>query len=345
MVQAAFNPYAGVPAQQPSLPAAPQQPASSPEEAEQRKAGWMQFFDQIDNDPNIRNTLIQFGAQMMQPIAPGDSSAAALSRGVANSMSYLNNLRAGQAQGELEAAKTMADIEATRTGARKTAAEAEVVKPKAEAAINLNISQAENLKQATESSKAKLPGEVAKTEAETQAIKSGILNDQLKLQLQGRGLDIQEFSATADLWSKIEAAEATDQEIAQGWRKLSLMAEELEQQYAVGKLPAADIQKLEWYAANVTGGDKKKAAEMMVREDISKALAGNIAATEDDIAQSISDNALQASGFTEPPPIPEGMEAAAVKKYGQGTTVQPQSDGTFAVIKDGKVVDTIRLKQ
>lgn len=57
-----------------------QSPPKSPEELEQRKAGWQAFMQHIQTDPVARQTLLMVGATMMQDPHPGESGAGVLGR-------------------------------------------------------------------------------------------------------------------------------------------------------------------------------------------------------------------------------------------------------------------------
>jgi len=50
-------------------------PAASAAEVEQRKAGWLAALDKVQNDPNLARALGMFGASMLQPKSPGQTTA------------------------------------------------------------------------------------------------------------------------------------------------------------------------------------------------------------------------------------------------------------------------------
>lgn len=352
MVDVAYNPFGGVQTQQPTIQPAPQQPAATQEEAEERKGKWLQFFDQIDQDPNLRSTLISFGAQLLQPTTPGDTSAAALARGLNNSVSYLNNLRAGQQQGALDIEAKQAEIEATRAAARKTSEEADVVKPKASAAVQLNISQARNLDQSTRRSAETLEGDKELTQAQIDQIASQIKNEKLRNMFKDRELDLQEIQTLTNLWKTIDTSQQKDEDQALAAKQLMLQeqeielkAKQLETEAKAGKLPAAVVQELEWYAQNITGGDKAKAAEMMVRADLAKALAGNPAASDSKYSDSILRNAINVSGFQPQEPLPVGLRDEVNKRFGEQATIRSKGNNQYDVILNGEIVSTVTVKE
>lgn len=48
-------------------------PAASPQDALKRKSGWMKIMEAFQTNPNLQRSLMLVGAQMMQPIQPGQS--------------------------------------------------------------------------------------------------------------------------------------------------------------------------------------------------------------------------------------------------------------------------------
>lgn len=52
-------------------------PAATPAEAETRKAGWMKIYEKFNSNPNLQRALALVGAQLAQPIGPGQTTAGA----------------------------------------------------------------------------------------------------------------------------------------------------------------------------------------------------------------------------------------------------------------------------
>lgn len=57
-------------------------PPTTPQELEQRKSGWMNFIDKIQNDPAIRQSILMGASQLMKGPGMGQTSAGALGQAI-----------------------------------------------------------------------------------------------------------------------------------------------------------------------------------------------------------------------------------------------------------------------
>lgn len=64
-------------------------PAATPEAVEERRALWTQFVDGFKNSPNLPALLVHFGAQMTQPLAPGQTPVGQFAASAQGSLDYL----------------------------------------------------------------------------------------------------------------------------------------------------------------------------------------------------------------------------------------------------------------
>src|SRR4051812_43179716 len=75
-------------------------PPASPQDLENRKTGWAQVYDKLQNDPHLRRALLTFGASMVQPIGAGESPLGNVGKAVAGgSATYQASQQAERQQG------------------------------------------------------------------------------------------------------------------------------------------------------------------------------------------------------------------------------------------------------
>ncbi len=70
------------------------QPPASPEELQQRAGGWMQFFERLRTDPPLTQAFMTLGAQMLQPIQPGQTAGGVAANALQQSINVLGARRA-----------------------------------------------------------------------------------------------------------------------------------------------------------------------------------------------------------------------------------------------------------
>lgn len=338
---AEFNPFANSPAPAPALPQAPAStPPASPEELEARKSKWRMMFDAIDNDPNVRNALISFGAQMLQPIQANDTFGASLGRAVNNSIGYLQATRQAGMQQQSEAEKSQAEIELTRAQAQKAREEAETTRPRAESAVALNTAQAANLDQATASSALKTPAELA-------VLRSQSLQNIASAQAAGMNADTARMNAQTNAfdsrWRNLVAQGSLDLDE----RKLKHEAEKLAKEYEIAQkqleqggsyTPSADMQMLSHYIA-LNGGDVEKGTEQFVQVELAQARASAITSADAGISRDTGQNLLESAGFPrQAQQKREAIEFAKANGYPKADDAVVNSDGTITIYQSGKPV-------
>lgn len=337
---AEFNPFGNPAPQAAPMPQAPAStPPASPEELEARKSKWRQMFDMIDQDPNVRNALIGFGAQMLQPIQANDTFGASLGRAVNNSIGYLQATRQAGAQQQVEGQKSQADIELTRAQAQKTGAEAETVKPKADAAVRLNTAQADNLDQATTESALKTP-------AELEVLRSQSLQNIASANAAGANAETARMNAQTNAfdsnWRNLVAQDSLDLDE----RKLKLEAEKLAKDYEIAQKqltqgtgsPSADMQMLSHYIA-LNGGDVQKGTEQFVQVELAQARASAITSADAGVSRDTGQNLLESAGFPgQAQQTREAISFAQTNGYPKADDAVVNSDGSITVYQAGKPV-------
>lgn len=346
---AAFNPYANpapAQAQQPTPP--PATPPASPEELEQRKSKWRQMFDTIDNDPNVRNALISFGAQMLQPIQANDSFGASLGRSVNNSIGYLQATRQAGAKTQQENENQRIDNEYKQAQTQKTQQEADVVKPKADAAVSLNQAQAGNLNQATEKSILLTPAELDKlrTESVQNLASANAVTKNADSAAQNAATN-----AFDSQWRKMVGMEGLEIEKD----KYDLEVDKLAKNYEIekakiaanpGYTPSADIQMLDHYI-RLNGGDVNKGTEQFVQVELANRRAGAITTADAGVNASTSQNLMASAGFPGQANAVANAIATAKAAGAKGNlTGQVNQDGSVSIFDDsGNLVGTVSEEQ
>lgn len=63
-------------------------PPKTPEELERRKAGWSSFLERVKNDPHLLDMMFMMGAQLMQPVQPGQTAAGHISGAMMQGAQY-----------------------------------------------------------------------------------------------------------------------------------------------------------------------------------------------------------------------------------------------------------------
>ena len=94
----ATAPQGGQPVQQPQLAQGLQQappgvaPPQTPQQQSQRKVGWQQALQNIQNDPDMLMTLLTIGGAMMGNVPPGQSAGQHAAGAVGQGLTYQGNL-------------------------------------------------------------------------------------------------------------------------------------------------------------------------------------------------------------------------------------------------------------
>lgn len=92
-------------------------PPQTVEEAAQGKQGWLDFLQKARTDPDVQNAMLNFGAQMMQPIVPGKQTLGGqFGQALMGSMAALQKSRSGK---EAKAMKERKQTEAEKAGTSK----------------------------------------------------------------------------------------------------------------------------------------------------------------------------------------------------------------------------------
>lgn len=154
-------------------------PPKTPEEAQSRKTGWMQFIDGVKDNPQQMAMLLHLGTNLMQPTQPGQTHLGHFGMAVQDSQNYLQSLRAA----ELKAKETEADI-----GLKKAQTVTEGGKPAVQAATvdqigsetGKNRAQTDTINQERAPMILKLKGEVDKmlTDGQLDKAKARLLSAQ-----------------------------------------------------------------------------------------------------------------------------------------------------------------------
>lgn len=55
-------------------------PASTPQEVEERRNGWLKIWEKFQSNPNLQRALMLVGAQLTQPIQPGQTTSGAIAQ-------------------------------------------------------------------------------------------------------------------------------------------------------------------------------------------------------------------------------------------------------------------------
>src|SRR5688572_1420722 len=55
-------------------------PAKTPQEIEQRRSGWMKVWENFQTNPNLQRAMMLVGAQLAQPIQPGQTTSGAIAQ-------------------------------------------------------------------------------------------------------------------------------------------------------------------------------------------------------------------------------------------------------------------------
>ena len=104
-------------------PPAQQTPPSTPQELEQRKAGWQGFIDRLQNDPAMRTAAFMTAAQLMRGPDVGESVAGGIGRALqlgtlAHSFMSNNQARQQMEQQKLEEQRRMNEANIAQTQAQ-----------------------------------------------------------------------------------------------------------------------------------------------------------------------------------------------------------------------------------
>lgn len=346
---AAIAPQQGVATAQPQAAPAvaqPQQsPPQSPEELEQRKGAWAGYFEKLKQDPDVRNALMQFGTQMLAGEQRGQSTASLLANSVQNSMGYLQRSRqeaearkvAATDKG-LEQDKLRADTDGVRATTGKVGAETAQVAPKAEATIDLQGAQAGNQDASAAETTATTPGKVSKLSAEAQKIVS-------EVGVQQQNADSSTLNAETNMYN-VQLDNLVDQaKLVQTDRELDLKADQIQKVYEAAMLKGGassgspDMQMLSHFINNLHGGDIAAGTKAWYKQKVTLARAGAITTADTGINASTSENIQDSAGFSNPA-TPQ-ITAAVKAKYGESATTQATGNGTFNVLVNGTVVDTV----
>ena len=114
------------------------------------------FLDRIRNDPIMMQSLLRFGAGLMQPIQPNQSAFGVAGNALADSLDFFNQRKAFEAQSvredrELGLAEERVGIEQQRADTAQTAAEGQLAQSQAELAENQRqFKEEEGLREARE---------------------------------------------------------------------------------------------------------------------------------------------------------------------------------------------------
>lgn len=146
-------------------------PAASPEEKIERRGLWEQIAQKIKSDPNLQNSMLFMGAQMMQPIAPGQSGAGHLGQALATGASaykmgeysqYQQQQQGAEsARKERESAASVAASEATTARVRQTTGQEAELHP-----LNLDKTRLDLSKARTAEEVAKIERDLVKRKAD-----------------------------------------------------------------------------------------------------------------------------------------------------------------------------------
>ncbi len=77
-------------------------PPQTPEERDRRKSGWQALAQKIQSDPNLQALMLRMGTAMMQPKAPGQSTAGHIGQALQSGVDYAVQAREMRRKGELE---------------------------------------------------------------------------------------------------------------------------------------------------------------------------------------------------------------------------------------------------
>jgi len=146
-------------------------PAQSPEELVERRGMWEQIAQKIQSDPNLQNAMLFMGAQLMQPVGPGQSPAGHVGQALATGASAYKMGEFSQYQQQMqgqEAARkereSQANIAATQAGTKRTE---QTTSQEAELhPLNLEKTQLALSKARTEEEVSKIERDLARRRAE-----------------------------------------------------------------------------------------------------------------------------------------------------------------------------------
>ena len=197
-----------------------ERPATSPEEIEQRKAGWQQVL----SNPNFIRALGFMGAQLMQPVQPGQTRMGHFGAAAATGMTVMQMGEYAQYEQDLAAKKEAraqkeSDVNIEGTRARTETERAQLPGVKARSDVDVGSAQAKIAKAKTESDKAKFDLEKATKVEEVDAIERDLAKRKLNIQK-----EIPDASLRAAALAEVDAAGLTVQEARQRIATLAAQA-------------------------------------------------------------------------------------------------------------------------
>jgi len=357
---AALAPQQPQAVQAPAPQAQPQAvPPASPQALAQRKSGFRDFFAALKQDPNVQNALIQFGTGVLAGPKRGQSEGSLLANNLQNSLSSLQQSRNDDITRKQAAedrrlateqkAATTAGVQAT-TG--KTVAETGQVATNAQSTRALQAAQAEGQLAGAADTSAQTAGKVAERAAETGATAAGVGVSQQNANTNTTNAET--LRLQLDATTKLNNDELTFK-----YAKLT-SAENIafRNAKASGSLPSSDIQGINNELAilgvtreQATPEQIKKATRAFRRFAIGIAIGGNLGLASfsgtPEAAGSFVSNVNQALGLTEPIPVElpsQAMQDFVKTTFGADATLEQASPGTFNIIVDSKVVDTVTAR-
>ena len=160
-------------------------PATTPDELENRKQGWLQVFD----NPNFRRALGFMGAQLMQPVQPGQTGLGHLGQAMGTGMVAFQQGEYAQYEQKLKAAEEArktaesgARIKASEAGTALDTARLPGVRAESDVAAGtagdrIKAAKATREKAEQDLAKARTENEVAQVEAELKKRKAAIVKE------------------------------------------------------------------------------------------------------------------------------------------------------------------------
>lgn len=156
---------------QPAMPdvEAAHVPVNTPQDLEKRKAGWMELVNRFQSNPNLQRAMMLVGANMMQPLQPGQTAGGALANSAVVGM---NAYQQGQ---QADLAQKMALRKEGREDVRL-----DFEAQRLEEAKRTGASQREAAGVATDTARERLPAVRAETERTLRTLDDVVRSSQLQ---------------------------------------------------------------------------------------------------------------------------------------------------------------------